>query len=316
VIRLGPAGWTYPDYPGHVYPAEAPKKFDVLAFLARYYDTIEINASFYAPQPPRNFASWVKRVAHNERFRFTAKLWQKFTHGVAKYGRHDELTYADAMKSRGTGEGGREPLWEPKDVREVQEGFGVLREANLLGAILAQFPWSFRPSAFNFHVLEKLAEDFAGWPVVVELRHGAWAQHEHALMLKRLGLGFCNIDQPVIGESLEPTAGVTSDVGYVRLHGRRYDTWFEERASVSARYDYLYTAEELKPWAERINKVAAAEGVKDVYVVANNHFEGKGAANALMLSSMLQHSPVPAPPVLYETYRSVMQPFAIPSPAG
>jgi uncharacterized protein YecE (DUF72 family) len=312
VIRLGPAGWTYPDYPGHVYPADAPKKFDVLAFLARYYDTIEINASFYAPQPPRNFTSWVKRVAHNEKFRFTAKLWQKFTHGVAKYGRHDELTYADAMKSRGMGEGGREPLWEAKDVREVQDGFGVLREANLLGAILAQFPWSFRPSAFNFHVLERLAEDFAGWPVVVELRHGAWAQHDHALMLKRLGLGFCNIDQPVIGESLEPTAGVTSDVGYVRLHGRRYDTWFEERASVSARYDYLYTAEELKPWAERINRIAAAEGVKDVYVVANNHFEGKGAANALMLSSMLSGSPVASPPVLYQTYAESLAPFATP----
>src|SRR5205085_562201 len=107
VIRFGPAGWTYPDYPGHVYPADAPKKFDVLAFLARYYDTIEINASFYAPQPARNFASWVKRVAHNEKFRFTAKLWQKFTHGIAAYGRHDEAAYADAMKNRGAGTGER-----------------------------------------------------------------------------------------------------------------------------------------------------------------------------------------------------------------
>jgi uncharacterized protein YecE (DUF72 family) len=310
VIRFGPAGWTYPDYPGHVYPADAPKKFDVLAFLASYYDTIEINASFYAPQPPRNYASWVKRVAHNEKFRFTAKLWQKFTHGIAAYGRHDEMAYADARTHRRTD---APELWTAGDVREVQDGFAILRAANLLGAILAQFPWSFRPSAFNILVLEKLAEDFAGWPVVVELRHGAWAKHEHALMLKRLGLGFCNIDQPVIGESLEPTAGVTSDVGYVRLHGRRYDTWFEERASVSARYDYLYTAEELKPWAERINKVAAAEGVKDVYVVANNHFEGKGAANALMLQSLLEARIVPAPPTLYRTYQSALAGHAEPA---
>ena len=295
MIRFGPAGWTYADYPGHVYPADLPKKFDVLAFLASYYVTIEINASFYAPQPPRNFASWVKRVAHNERFCFTAKLWQGFTHGERRYGRLEG--------GPGTGERGPDSAWTPGDVREVQEGFAVLREANLLGAILAQFPWSFRPSASSLELLGRLAEDFAGWPVVVELRHGAWARREHALLLRRLGLGFCNIDQPVIGESLGATAGATSATGYVRLHGRRYDTWFEERASVCDRYDYLYTAEELQPWADRIRKVVAAGGVQDVYVVANNHFEGKGAANALMLKSLLEDRKVPAPPALFAIIR-------------
>ncbi len=306
MIRFGPAGWTYPDYPGHVYPADRPKKFDVLAFLASYYDTIEINASFYAPQPPRNYASWVQRVAHNDRFRFTAKLWQLFTHGERRPGRREG--------GRGDGgTGGPDSAWTRDDVRAVQEGLAVLREHTLLGAILAQFPWSFRPSASGLELLARLAEDFAGWPVVVELRHGAWAKHEHALTLQRLGLGFCNIDQPVIGESLGATAGVTSDTGYVRLHGRRYDTWFEERASVSARYDYLYTAAELKPWVDRIRKVASAEGVKDVYVVANNHFEGKGAANALMLRSLLEERKVPAPPALFATYREVLFPFAEPA---
>ena len=87
MIRVGPAGWSYPDSPGRVYPAATPKKFDVLAFTASYFDTIEINASFYAPQPPRSYASWVRRVAHNPQFRFTAKLWQKFTHGIGEYGR-------------------------------------------------------------------------------------------------------------------------------------------------------------------------------------------------------------------------------------
>ncbi len=164
LIRVGPAGWTYPDSPGHVYPADVPKKFDVLAYLASFYDTIEINASFYAPQPPRNYASWAKRVAGNPDFRFTAKLWQRFTH---------------------------EPkdAWSADDVRSVLEGYAVLQEANLLGAVLAQFPWSFKPSTVNCGLLTRLAEDFHGCPMVVELRHGAWAEREHALLLKRLGLG-------------------------------------------------------------------------------------------------------------------------------
>jgi len=303
VIRVGPAGWSYPDSPGRVYPADVPKQFDVLAFTATYFDTIEINASFYAPQPPRNYASWVRRVAHNPQFRFTAKLWQRFTHGQAPDG---------SPRSFKPSAPGPQPSaeWTADDVHAVTDGLQVLREADRLGAVLAQFPWSFRPTAAHLERLERLAADFAGWPVVVELRHGAWAKHEHARLLKHLGLGFCNIDQPVIGESLAPTAGVTSPVGYVRFHGRCYDRWFEENEDAARRYDYLYTAEELHPWIERIRKVAGAEGVREVYVVSNNHFEGKGPANALMIRAMLEGRKVPAPPVLFQAYQDVLEPWA------
>ncbi|MDP3774900.1 MAG: DUF72 domain-containing protein, partial [Gemmatimonadales bacterium] len=259
MIRTGPAGWSYADSPGHVYPADAGRRFDALAYLASYFDTIEINSTFYAPQPPRNFASWVKRVAHNPEFRFAVKLWQRFTH------------------DGGSGERGAGPR-EARDVQQVTEGLEVLREAGRLGAVLAQFPWSFKPSDESRDVIRKLSDDLAGWPVVVELRHGGWAKHEYAVLLKDLGLGFANIDQPVIGESIGPTAGATSAIGYVRFHGRRYDTWFERNEDSAQRYDYLYTAEELEPWVDRIKRVASAEGVQDVYVISNNHFEGKGPA--------------------------------------
>jgi uncharacterized protein YecE (DUF72 family) len=293
VIRVGPAGWSYPDSAGHIYPAGLAKSFDPLAFTASYFDTIEINASFYAPQPARNYASWVKRVAGKANFRFTAKLWRKFTHGG--------LT-ADGTRLTET--------WTADDVRKVVEGMQVLRDADRLGAVLAQFPWSFKPSAVSRQLLADLAEAFAPLPMVVELRHGGWAKRQHALLLKRLGLGFCNIDQPVIGDSLGPTAGVTSAIGYVRLHGRRYDTWFASPEDAAQRYDYLYTAEELAPWVERIRRVAGAEGVADVYVISNNHFEGKGPANALMIRALLEGRKVAAPPVLFDTYRRVLEPLA------
>ncbi len=304
MIRVGPAGWAYPDSPGRVYPADAPKKFDVLAYLVAFFDTIEINASFYAPQPPKSYASWARRVRANPRFRFTAKLWQLFTHGVRTFGRA-------AAPPSGPPEG-----WNREDVLAVTEGLEVLRGEGLLGAVLAQFPWSFRATDESRTRLARLAEAFAGWPVVVELRHGSWAKREHAVFLKEHGLGFCNVDQPVIGDSLEPTAGVTSPIGYVRLHGRRYDKWFEHE-DVAERYDYLYTAEELTPWVERIRKIAGVEYVEDVYVVTNNHYEGKGPANALMIRSMLEGRKVPAPDVLYATYGPQLEPFAVPAtPSG
>lgn len=291
MIRVGPAGWSYPDSPGHVYPAGQPKQFDALGYYARFFDTVEINASFYAPQPPRSCAAWVRRVAGNPHFRFTAKLWQRFTHGPP------------------------EP-WDRADVAAVTDGFAVLREAGRLGAVLAQFPWSFKPGPLSTERLERLAADFAGWPVVVEVRHGAWASRETSLLLKRLGLGFCNIDQPLVGDALGPTAGVTSSVGYVRLHGRNAREWFGDHPEGESwrRYDYLYSAGELAPWLERIMKVAAAPQVQDVYVVANNHFQGQGPANALMLRSMLERRKVPVPPTLYATYERQLAQWGEPAP--
>jgi uncharacterized protein YecE (DUF72 family) len=286
MIRVGPAGWSYPDSPGHVYPADVPSRFDALAFTASYFDTIEINSTFYRPQPPKTCAAWVRRVAHNPDFRFTAKLWRRFTH---------------------------EPdPWTAEDVRVATEGLEVLRTEGRFGALLVQFPWSFKPGRESTERLARLAGDLAGWPLVVEVRHGAWAHREHALRLRELGLGFCNIDQPLIGDSLGPTAGVTGPVGYVRFHGRNDDQWFAEHEDSAQRYNYLYGAAELEPWVERIRKVARGEGVTDVYVVSNNHFEGKGPANALMIRAMLEGRKVTAPPVLFATYRAVLEPWAEP----
>ena len=285
MIRVGPAGWSYPDSPGHLYPADVPSKFDALAFLAGYFDTIEVNSTFYRPQPKKTYASWVKRVAPNPDFRFSVKLWQRFTHE-------------------------RQDRWTADDVRMVTEGFETLAEAGRLGAVLAQFPWSFKPGTDARGWLRELAREFAAWPVVVEVRHGAWQQPQHLALLRDLGLGFANIDQPVIGRSLTPTAEATGTVGYVRFHGRNYAHWFGETEDAAQRYDYLYTAEELGPWVDRIRAIDAAQGVAEVYVVSNNHFEGKGPANALMLRSMLEGRRVRAPATLMATYPAALASYA------
>ena len=293
MIRVGPAGWSYPDSPGHVYPAGVPARFDALAFLAGFFDTIEINSTFYRPQPARAYTSWVRRVAHNPPFRFTVKLWQRFTHE-------------------------RAAPWTADDVRLVTDGLEVLRDAGRLGALLAQFPWSFKPAAASGDLLARLAETFRAWPLVVEVRHGEWGRPETLRLFSDLGIGIANIDQPLIGQSLTPAAHRSGSVGYVRFHGRNYEHWFGEHEDAAQRYDYLYTVKELAPWVERIRALGAAEGVADVYVITNNHFEGKGPANALMLRALLEKRKVQAPPVLYAAYRDVLEPYAVPAeaPAG
>src|SRR5262249_39573605 len=144
--------------------------------------------------------------------------------------------------------------------------------------------------------LETLAGLLAGLPLVAEFRHRSW-DHEDALrFLHGLGVGFCNIDQPQVGGTLRATGHVTSRIAYVRLHGRNAAAWFGPDQPAHARYDYLYSGEELRPWAERAERLT--ERAEEVFIIANNHYRGKGPANALMLKAMLSRARVRAPAVL------------------
>jgi len=274
-ILVGPAGWSYPDWKGVLYPPRRQKGFHEAAYLADFFDTIEINTSFYHPLKPEFAAQWLEHVAANPRFLFTAKLWQKFTH-------QDDSTAAD--------------------VKIVRAGFDILRDANRLGAVLLQFPFSFHNTAQNLARLNHILDDFSAYPLVVEVRHASWAKKGFYEFLHERGVGFCNIDQPVIGPSIRPSERVTSAIGYVRLHGRRYDTWFSDdpASPPSERYNYLYSEEELEPWAERIEHVA--ESTKTTFVVTNNHFEAKGIVNALQLIHLLTGNKVKVPETLRSHY--------------
>jgi uncharacterized protein YecE (DUF72 family) len=274
-IYVGPAGWSYADWKSIVYPAPKPRGFHEAEFLSRVFDTIEINTSFYYPMKVTLAKQWISRIAANPRFLFTAKLWQRFTH---------ETTATAA------------------DVREVRLGFDLLQSANRLGALLLQFPFSFHNTPDNFAYLAKLVAEFNSYPLVAEVRHSSWSHKEFYDFLQERNVGFCNIDQPVIGHSIKPSELTTSAVGYVRLHGRRYDTWFTDDPDMppSERYNYLYSEQELLPWAERIETVAGQ--TRSTFVVTNNHFQGKGIVNALQLINMLTQAKVKVPDPLREHY--------------
>jgi uncharacterized protein YecE (DUF72 family) len=271
-VRVGPAGWSYNDWAGIVYPHSRPRGFHEAEYLARFFDTIEINTSFYQPVRAELAKSWVTRVRANPRFRFTAKLYKRFTH-ERDAGREDE--------------------------KAVKRGLQPLAEAGRLGALLMQFPWSFKWSRENREYIGSLVMQFLEFPLVLEVRHNCWNRPEMFDLLGNLGVGFCNIDQPLIGRSLEPTAEATGPVGYIRLHGRNYDQWFAH-SEPQERYNYLYSVDELEPWVARVRRVA--EHAQATFVITNNHFEGKGVANAIEIEHLLGGEPVPAPDTLTAHY--------------
>jgi uncharacterized protein YecE (DUF72 family) len=274
IIRIGPAGWSYKDWETTVYPQKPGKSFDPLEYLARYFDTIEINSSFYRPPVPSTTKAWVNRVAANKRFAFTAKLHRLFTHERGK-----------ATK---------------KDEKEFRTGMDVLAKAGKLGSLLLQFPWSFKNTPDDRIYLAKLLEQFSDYPLVLEVRHRSWNSPEVYEWLAERGVGICNIDQPVFAKSIRPAALTTSPIGYVRLHGRNYQNWFREKAPRDERYNYLYSLDELDPWLVRIKEVA--KETRETYVITNNHFRGQAVVNAIEIKAALEEKPVPAPEPLFKVY--------------
>jgi uncharacterized protein YecE (DUF72 family) len=262
-IRIGPAGWIYPDWKGRVYPAPEPAGFDALGYLSGTFPVIEINSTFYRPAPARMAEGWARRTPGA--FLFTAKVWEKFTHEPAG------PTAADA--------------------RVFLEGLSPLLESRKLGALLLQFPWFFKDGPAARERLKKCAELLGGRaPLVVEVRHRSWLG---ALdFLRERGLSFCNIDQPRSATAITGTRHVTGPPGYVRLHGRNAQAWFKKSATRDEKYDYLYSPAELSEWVEAIRSLQADQ----IFVILNNHFQGKAVVNALQLARALgQELSVPEP---------------------
>jgi uncharacterized protein YecE (DUF72 family) len=281
MIHFGIAGWSYTDWKGIVYPESKPRGFDELSYLAIYFDLIELNNTFYRIPESKMVESWTKRIGHNPNFRFTAKLFQDFTHGKKPINKQDVKAYLKALES--------------------------LISANRLGCLLAQFPISFRNTPENQERLEEIADYFGKYSLVVEFRHRGWITQPVLDWMEEHEIGFCNVDEPMFRKMIKPSAHVTGPTSYVRFHGRNYGKWFAKdegptkgTAARDARYDYLYSDEELDEWVPRIKEMG--EKSTNVFVVGNNHFRGQAPANILQLKSKVIEGPVDVPETMIEEF--------------
>jgi len=300
-IRIGTAGWSYKDWEGIFYPSGMQRtRTHPLEYLARFFDTTEINTSFYGPLKPELVKLWCRKVAGvNTGFQFTAKLYRAFTHSPIAV-----MEPTSAATIRPTDE----------DERLTREGLNALANEGRLGALLIQFPVSFKNTSLNREYLDRLLRQFIEYPRVVEVRDSSWNNPETLAEFAQKNVGFCNIDQPMLGRSLGPTEHVTTALGYVRLHGRNYEHWFVDPGTDSdnrnERYNYLYKEKELEDWKQRIMNVA--EKAQTTYVITNNHFESKAGVNAIELKAMIDTKRVLAPPSLIQRYPELRR-FADPA---
>ena len=284
-VHIGVAGWAYKDWEGIVYPPGMKRALHPVEYLAQFIDLIEINTSFYGHIRPELGKLWCRKAASlNPDFLFTAKLNRAFTHSPVAV---IEPTSAATIRAN------------PDDERMAKEGLDAIAGEGRLGALLMQFPISFKNTGENRDHLEGLIARFREYPLVVEVRHSSWNNEGVLLYFREKGVAFCNIDQPLLGRAIGATDHVTSHVAYIRLHGRNYDQWFEAERCED-RYNYLYSEEELAPWKEKIQ--AVANRADKIFVVANNHFEGKALVNALELKHFRTGRKVRAPEILVEHY--------------
>jgi uncharacterized protein YecE (DUF72 family) len=277
---IGPAGWAYPHWKGVVYPTAGPHPLEM---LARQVGVVEINSSFYQPLKAEIVKLWIKKVQVNPQFRFTAKLHQRFTHGR---------------------------VLEDAEVNVFKEGLRPLQRAGKLGAVLMQFPWSFRFTAENREFFIKLRRAFNEFPLVAEMRHDSWMAEEAIGTFLDYRVGFCNIDQPEYMRAMPPTAFLTSSIGYVRLHGRnpRNSLGAYERSAPRARqHDYLYSETELEQWAARIEKVGRY--ADSTFVIFNNDAGAKSMVNALQLQAAMTGMRATAPRELRRRYPVELERF-------
>jgi uncharacterized protein YecE (DUF72 family) len=274
--RVGTSGWSYPpstgpgSWTGVFYPLS---RTDELKFYSRYFNAVEVNSTFYRPCAPKTAESWVKRTPSD--FEFTLKAWQQFTHAKGE--------------------------WTAEDVAQFKEGLLPLAEANKLGCVLFQFPASFRHTTETLDQLKRILNLFDDYPKAVELRHSSWGEAQP--ILDSLKAVSAYIDEPKFKDSIRQDFETGSgSFSYLRLHGRKFDKWWRHEHR-NERYDYLYSGEELKPYAIRLKSLVENKDIQRAYVFFNNHPGAKAVANAVMMRAQL-HIPVKAemPASLLEKY--------------
>jgi uncharacterized protein YecE (DUF72 family) len=283
--RVGTAGWSYPHWNGLIYPRANSQVVHPLELVSRYTDVVEINSSFYQHLKPEVTKLWIRKVAGNSRFLFTAKLNQRFTH---------------------------QRVLEEAEVAAFRTGLLPLLTAGRLGALLMQFPWAFRFTQENREFFIKLRRAFHEFPLVAEMRHSSWMAEEAIGTFLDYRVGFCNIDQPEYTRAMPPTSLLTSGIGYVRLHGRNPQNSlgsFDRQAARQKQHDYLYSETELAEWTQRIEKVNRF--AEATYVIFNNDAGGKSLVNALQLRAMMAGGPagIKAPRELRRKYPVELQQF-------
>ncbi len=253
-LYIGTSGYSYADWVGPVYPEGTPKG-EFLALYAARFDFVELNFSYYSMPTAVNVQRMVERTPPG--FVFSIKAHRSLTHEIEGV----IAGQADLFK----------------------EGIAPLVEADRLGAVLLQFPYSFHYEPDARRYLDRLCRLLEPLPLAVEFRNSEWQRDSVFTAMRQRGIGYVNVDEPDLPRLPRPSDTVTADLSYVRFHGRNRENWW--KGDNSSRYDYLYSDDELVDWMSRVLRIM--EKSRYLIVAFNNHFRGQAVRNANRLRHLI-----------------------------
>lgn len=254
-IYFGTSGFSYDDWKGAFYPSNMASR-DFLEFYSRHFNALELNFSYYRMPTAEQARQMLSKSG--EELVFVVKANREMTHEIS------ELSLKEAVPS-------------------FLEGISPFVDANRLGGILLQFPQSFHYHREQRIYLKSLIESLSPNPLFVEFRQKAWLKDSVYHSLREMGVGLVCVDEPALPSLLPPMAIQTTDAAYIRFHGRNSKNWYGTDAR--ARYDYMYSEEELRAWVPKIT--ALSEKTSKLFIFFNNHAKAQAVTNTKMLINLL-----------------------------
>jgi uncharacterized protein YecE (DUF72 family) len=258
-IRVGTSGYSFRDWVGPFYPPGTPARAQ-FEYYTRFFRCLELNVTYYRVPDAKLMAGMCERTPAG--FEFIVKLHADITHQHSR----DDALYAS-----------------------FRTALQPLEDAGRMQGLLAQFPFSFKNVETNRAFLAELRQRFEPRPLFVEFRHASWIVEPVFAFLAGQHIGYVSVDEPQLRDLVPPIVRATTDVGYVRLHGRNATTWYASGPEAGDRYDYRYNGAELLDWRHKI--VALARRTRKTFVFFNNCHAGNAAVNALAMLDLLSDTP-------------------------
>lgn len=252
-ILIGTSGYSFDDWEGVFYPPGTPKG-KRLDYYVTQFPCVEVNSTYYRIPHPAVMAKLAAKAP--EGFEFTLKANEAMTHRKSR----DPAVYSSYLE-----------CLEP------------LRRSGRFHGVILQFPWGFRNEEDNRAHLSFLRRNLPEMNLWAEFRHDSWNRREVHEFLRDQDLGYIAVDEPALKGLMPPVAEVTSEVAYVRFHGRNAGSWWGRGGT--DRYDWDYSRQELEEWVRKIRDMAAR--ARKTYVFFNNCYMGRAVKSARLLQGLL-----------------------------
>ncbi len=252
-IRIGTSGWKFDDWAATFYPLRVPQT-KWLEYYAARFPVGEINSTYYRIAPAKAYEGISKRTPNE--FRLFAKVHADVTHARVNVG---------------------------ESMRQLRDSLEPLRESGKLLGLLAQFPASFHLGDANLSYLRDVQQMAVDVPLCVEFRHRAWDHPDILEQVREAGLTWVSADEPGLPDLMPADLHVTSEMLYLRLHGRNAAAWYNR--SAGDRYDYSYSAEELSEVGLKLFDTPRT--ARRAFVFFNNCYHGQAPTNAKWLTAWL-----------------------------